>query len=87
MALTAIPLAAVLGSTGQIALLQALPISVSGLGVREAVLIGLLHAHGYDSAYAIALSGLFLIINVEHIIVGFLVSLRYPIPTEGEADV
>ncbi|MEY2845461.1 MAG: hypothetical protein RL076_1007 [Chloroflexota bacterium] len=80
MALTAIPLAAVLGSTGQIALLQALPISVSGIGIREAVLIGLLQAHGYASAYAIALSGLFLIINVEHIIVGFLVSLRYPIP-------
>jgi uncharacterized protein (TIRG00374 family) len=77
MALTAIPLAAVLGSTGQIALLQALPISVSGIGV----LIGLLQAHGYASAYAIALSGLFLIINVEHIIVGFLVSLRHPIPT------
>ncbi|MFN5929389.1 MAG: lysylphosphatidylglycerol synthase transmembrane domain-containing protein, partial [Roseiflexaceae bacterium] len=33
MALTAIPLAAVLGSTGQIALLQALPISVSGIGI------------------------------------------------------
>lgn len=85
MALTNIPLAAVLGSTGQIALLQALPISVSGIGIREAVLIGLLQAHGYASAYAIALSGLFLIINVEHIIVGFLVSLRYPIPS-GDAQ-
>lgn len=84
MALTRIPLAAVLGSTGQIALLQALPISVSGLGIREAVLIGLLQTHGYESAYAIALSGLFLIINVEHIIVGFLVSLRYPIPTGAD---
>jgi len=82
MDLTRIPLAAVLGSTGQIALLQALPISVSGLGIREAVLIGLLNAHGYASAYAIALSGLFLIINVEHILVGFAVSLRYPIPSE-----
>lgn len=82
MDLTRIPLAAVLGSTGQIALLQALPISVSGLGIREAVLIGLLNAHGYASAYAIALSGLFLIINVQHILVGFAVSLRYPIPSE-----
>jgi uncharacterized protein (TIRG00374 family) len=82
MDLTRIPLAAVLGSTGQIALLQALPISISGLGIREAVLIGLLNAHGYASAYAIALSGLFLIINVQHILVGFAVSLRYPIPSE-----
>lgn len=81
MDLTRIPLAAVIGSTGQIALLQALPISISGLGIREAVLIGLLNTHGYSSAYAIALSGLFLIINVEHILVGFAVSLRYPIPS------
>lgn len=87
MDLTRIPLAAVLGSTGQIALLQALPISVSGLGIREAVLIGLLNAHGYASAYAIALSGLFLIINVEHILIGFVVSLRYPIPGEATSNV
>ncbi|NBU63894.1 MAG: UPF0104 family protein [Chloroflexia bacterium] len=86
MDLTRIPLAAVIGSTGQIALLQALPISVSGLGIREAVLIGLLNAHGYASAFAIALSGLFLIINVEHILVGFAVSLRYPIPSEVPAN-
>lgn len=85
LGLERIPLPAILGSTGQISLLQALPISVSGLGVREAVLIGLLSAYDYASAFAIALSGLFMLINIEHIIVGFLFSLRYPIPTHTES--
>jgi len=84
LGLDRIPLPAILGSTGQISLLQTLPISVSGLGVREAVLIGLLGAYDYASAFAIALSGLFMLINVQHIIVGFLFSLRYPIPTQTE---
>ena len=79
--LARIPLSAVIGATGQISLLQALPISISGLGVREAVLIGLLQAYEYPIAFAIALSGLFMLINIEHIIVGFLVSLRHPLPT------
>jgi hypothetical protein len=64
-------------------LLQALPISVSGIGIRDAVLVALLRTYDYPDAYALALSGLFLLINVEHIIVGFLFSLRYPIPSEG----
>lgn len=84
MGLSLIPLSAVLGVTGQISLLQALPISISGIGIRDAVLIGLLHSYEYSSAIAIALSGLFLLINVEHIIIGFLYSLRYPIPSHEE---
>lgn len=78
-----VSLSAILGATGQISLLQALPISVSGIGIRDAVLVALLRTYDYPDAYALALSGLFLLINVEHIIVGFLFSLRYPIPSEG----
>lgn len=84
MELSRIPLSAILGVTGQISLLQALPISISGIGIRDAVLIGLLQSYDYASASAIALSGLFLLINIEHIIIGFLYSLRYPIPSREE---
>ena len=86
MELVRIPLSAILGVTGQISLLQALPISISGIGIRDAVLIALLQSYDYSSAIAIALSGLFLLINVEHIIVGFLYSLRYPIPSREETN-
>lgn len=74
-----VPILAVVGSTALIALLQVLPISFSGVGVRDAVLVAVLANYGYSSAQAIALSALFLLINIEHIIVGFLVSLRYPL--------
>lgn len=86
MQLGRVSLSAILGATGQISLLQALPISVSGIGIRDAVLVALLRTYEYPDAAALALSGLFLLINVEHIIVGFLFSLRYPIPTEAPAD-
>lgn len=85
MELSRIPLSAVLGVTGQISLLQALPISISGIGIRDAVLIALLQSYDYTSAMAIALSGLFLLINIEHIIIGFIYSLRYPIPDREES--
>jgi glycosyltransferase 2 family protein len=85
MELSRIPLSAVLGVTGQISLLQALPISISGIGIRDAVLIALLQSYDYSSAIAIALSGLFLLINVQHIIIGFIYSLRYPIPHQEDS--
>jgi glycosyltransferase 2 family protein len=84
MELNRIPLTAILGVTGQISLLQALPISISGIGIRDAVLIALLQSYDYTSAIAIALSGLFLLINIEHIIVGFIYSLRYPLPSHEQ---
>lgn len=86
MELSRIPLSAILGVTGQISLLQALPISISGIGIRDAVLIALLQSYDYSSAIAIALSGLFLLINIEHIIIGFIYSLRYPIPSREEPN-
>ena len=77
---------AIIGSTALIALLQALPISFSGVGVRDAVLIALLAAYSYPQEKAIALSALFLLLNIEHIIVGFLVSLRYPLGNRAEVS-
>ena len=35
----------------------------------------------------LTLSALYLLINIEHIIVGFLVSLRYPLGTAPPTDV
>jgi uncharacterized protein (TIRG00374 family) len=81
-----VPILAVVGSTALIALLQTLPISFSGLGVRDAVLIALLAQYAYSPEQAIALSALFLIINIEHILVGFLVSLRYPLGEKPAQD-
>ena len=85
--LARVPVLAVIGATALIALLQALPISFAGFGVREAVLIALLGLYGYSQGQALALSALFLLINVEHILVGFALSLRYPLgqkpPTGG----
>ncbi len=79
MPLGNIPALAVIGTTALIAILQALPISFAGVGVRDAVLIALLQRYGYTTEQALVLSAQFLLINIEHIILGFLVSLRYPL--------
>lgn len=89
MSLGNVPLLAIISSTALIAILQALPISFSGIGVRDAILIAVLTRYGYTNEQALALSALYLLINIEHIIVGFLVSLRYPLgspPIAGEAE-
>jgi uncharacterized protein (TIRG00374 family) len=87
LSLTNVPVLAIVSSTALIAILQALPISFAGIGVRELILIPTLARYGYTQEQAIALSALFLLINIEHIIIGFLVSLRYPLgsapPAEG----
>lgn len=82
-----IPLLAIVSSTALIAILQALPISFAGIGVRDVVLIALLARYGYPSELALILSALFLLLNIEHILVGFLVSLRYPLGTPPPADI
>jgi uncharacterized protein (TIRG00374 family) len=74
-----IPILALVSSMALIAILQALPISFSGVGIRDAILIAVLANYGFAADKAIALSALFLLINVEHILIGFLVSLRYPL--------
>jgi uncharacterized protein (TIRG00374 family) len=84
-----VPLLAVFSSTALIAILQALPISFAGIGVRDAVLIAVLGRYGYPRELALSLSTLFLLVNIEHIVVGFLVSLRHPLgaPPENDAAV
>jgi glycosyltransferase 2 family protein len=86
MPLGNIPWVAIIGSTAVIAILQALPISFAGVGVRDAVLIALLQYYGHTPEQALLLSVQFLIINIEHILVGFLVSLRYPLAVGAKPE-
>ena len=86
LGLTNVPFLAIVSSTALIAILQALPISFSGIGVRDAILIAVLARYGYSTELALALSALYLLVNVEHIVVGFLVSLRYPLGSPPPAD-
>lgn len=79
MPLGNIPILAIIGTTALIAILQALPISFAGVGVRDAVLIALLQRYGHTTEQALVLSAQFLLVNIEHIILGFLVSLRHPL--------
>ena len=79
-----IPILVVVGSAALISILQVLPISFSGVGVRDALLIPVLAAYGYGREQALALSALFLLLNLEHILIGFLASLRFP-PGRGAA--
>jgi uncharacterized protein (TIRG00374 family) len=81
-----IPILALVSSMALISILQALPISFSGVGVRDAILIAVLANYGYSRDLALSLSALFLLVNVEHIVVGFLVSLRYPLGHAPPAD-
>jgi len=77
--LAAVPPLAIIGATALISILQALPISFAGVGVRDAILIAMLGYYGYPAELAISLSALFLLLNIEHILLGFFVSLRHPI--------
>jgi uncharacterized protein (TIRG00374 family) len=81
-----IPIAALVTSTALISILQSLPISFSGVGVRDAVLIGVLASYGYGPDQALALSALFLVLNIENIAIGFLVSLRHPLGQAARAE-
>ena len=81
-----IPLLAMVSSMALISILQALPISFSGVGVRDAILIAVLANFNYSRDVALSLSALFLLVNLEHIIVGFLVSLRYPLGQAPPSD-
>jgi glycosyltransferase 2 family protein len=74
-----VPLYLVVGSSALIAVLQVLPISIAGVGVRDAVLIATLTPLGYSQEQALGVSALFLLITLEHILVGFIVSLWYPL--------
>lgn len=79
LGLDRVPLYVVIGASALIAVLQVLPISIAGVGVRDAVLIAILLPYGYSAEQAITLSALFLLINLQHILVGFIVSFWYPL--------
>jgi len=79
LSLSLVPLYVVVGASALIAVLQVLPISIAGVGVRDAVLIAILLPYGYTTEQAIMLSALFLLLNLQHIVVGFIVSLWYPL--------
>jgi uncharacterized protein (TIRG00374 family) len=79
LSLELVPLYVVVGVSALIAVLQVLPISIAGVGVRDAALIAVLAPYGYSAEQALSLSALFLLINVQHILVGFIVSFWFPL--------
>lgn len=79
LGLNRVPLYVVVGVSALIAVLQVLPISIAGVGVRDAALIAVLLPYGYTTEQALTLSALFLLINLEHILVGFIVSFWFPL--------
>ncbi|HEX5387998.1 MAG TPA: lysylphosphatidylglycerol synthase transmembrane domain-containing protein [Gemmatimonadales bacterium] len=81
-----IPLLALVSAMALVAIAQTLPISVAGLGVRDAILIAVLAAYGYAAAAALALSALILLLNLENIAIGFVVSLRHPLGRATAAE-
>jgi uncharacterized membrane protein YbhN (UPF0104 family) len=74
-----IPVALLVSASALISILQTLPVSVAGVGVRDAVLIAVLTHHGYTAEHALALSALFLVLTVEQMLIGFFVSMRHPL--------
>jgi uncharacterized protein (TIRG00374 family) len=74
-----LPIYVVVGISALVAILQVLPISIAGFGVRDAVLIAILLPYGYSQEQALSLSALFLLLNVQHIVVGFIASFWYPL--------
>lgn len=77
--LNRVPLYVVVGVSALIAVLQVLPISIAGVGVRDAALIAVLAPYSYSAEQALSLSALFLLINLQHIVVGFIVSFWFPL--------
>jgi hypothetical protein len=74
-----VPVLVLASSSALISILQTVPVSVSGIGVRDAVLVAVLGHFGYGSERALALSALFLVLVVEQMLIGFLVSMRHPL--------
>ncbi len=74
-----IPVALLVSASALISILQTLPVSVMGVGVRDAVLIAVLTHHGYTAERALALSALFIVLTLEQMLIGFFVSMRHPL--------
>jgi uncharacterized protein (TIRG00374 family) len=74
-----IPIGLLVSASALISILQTLPVSVAGVGVRDAVLVAVLTHHGYAAERALALSALFLLLTVEQMVIGFFVSMKHPL--------
>jgi uncharacterized protein (TIRG00374 family) len=76
-----LPLTIVVGVSALIAVLQVLPISIGGVGVRDAVLIAVMTTapYTYSQEQAISVSALFLLLTLEHILAGFILSFWFPL--------
>jgi uncharacterized protein (TIRG00374 family) len=85
LGLDRVPLFTVMSVSALIAVVQVLPISFSGIGVRDGILVSALHFYGYGPELAISLSLLFLLLNIEHIVVGFITSFWFPLGKAAEA--
>jgi glycosyltransferase 2 family protein len=79
-----IPVALLVSASALISILQTLPVSIAGVGVRDAVLIAVLAHHGYSPEHALALSALFLVLTLEQMLIGFFVSMRHPLGANAE---
>ncbi len=69
-----------------VSLLQAVPISVAGIGVREGTYVYLLHIQGADSSSALALSLTTFAIQILLAAVGGLEQLREALKTAGKPN-
>lgn len=80
----ALPFSVIVGVSALIAVLQIVPISIAGVGVRDAVLIAVLTAppYLYSQEQALSVSLLFLLLTLEHVVVGFIVSFWFPLVKE-----
>jgi uncharacterized membrane protein YbhN (UPF0104 family) len=78
-----IPLFSVFAVITLIAIFQVLPVSIAGFGVREALLVITLQRYHYSIESALSLSLLLLLLNIQQIVVGFLVSLFFPVRAEN----
>lgn len=85
LGLDRVPLFTVMSVSALIAVVQVLPISFSGIGVRDGILVAALGFYGYREELAISLSLLFLLLNIEHIVVGFITSFWFPLGKAAEA--
>jgi glycosyltransferase 2 family protein len=74
-----VPATLLVASAALISILQTLPVSVAGVGVRDAVLVAALARYGYAAERALALSALFLVLVIEQMLIGFLVTMRHPL--------
>jgi len=80
-----IPIPLLVSASALISILQTLPVSVAGVGVRDVVLVAVLTHHGYAPERALALSALFLLLTVEQMLIGFFVSMKHPLGADGAA--